>query len=244
MADKMIKLYTIQHTGTFFFKDLLKKNNIKFNYSHLGEGIKALPGDITLCTIRDPEQTYISTRSRGRYITDFEKHRFAQSWKELNELWLKSNTTKTFFIPIDLPEKQQYLDALSKELGKEIKTDWEPIGHRRHKNVSLIDLSSIYNLPVVKAFYGKSKAKTIKENDRDPGPSETPNNQEVQQASPSPATITNNPTATPLNQIINNLKEKQNGMQKEGKTKTKVTTKPAKKRGRPKNSAQASNGDQ
>ena len=242
----MIKLYTIQHTGTFFFKDLLKKNNVPYNNGHLGDGIKELPGDIILCTIRDPKQTYISTRSRGRYITDYEKNRFAQAWKELNELWLNAKNTKTFFIPIDLPEKQKYLDALSKELGKELKTDWEPIGHRRHKNVSFIDLSSIYSLPVVKAFYDQSKTKTTKENDGDTGSPQTATDQEIQQASQESPAITDNPTNTPINQIMTKLKEKHYGMQekRKAKTKTKVTAKPAKKRGRPKHTDPSSDGGQ
>lgn len=156
----MIKLRTIQHTGTQFFKQLFRAHGVSFNHKHLGrDDMPDHPGDITVCTVRDPKTCYISTKSRGRYDQCFHK-----GYQELNELW-EQQSDKIFFIPIDQHDKaQQILNKLSDTIGIKLSTDWEPISSRRHKtNIELIDLSIEYSLPVIEAFYGQT---TVQETEK------------------------------------------------------------------------------
>lgn len=149
----IVKLRTVPHTGTTFMEELFKKHNVKYHKKHFAYNhIPDKPGDITVSTIRDPLQTYESTVSRGRY--DEKYHR---AYQELNQEW--ENNPGLFVIPIDKPdERDECLAKLSDQLGIDLKTDWTPVSTRRHKNnIKQIDLTTEYNLPIVKAFYGKSE---------------------------------------------------------------------------------------
>jgi len=140
----MIRVYSVPHTGTTFLRGLLVDAGLDVEVAHFGKKAIKLDAPI-VCPIRDPEKQYITWKTRETNVDCFE------SWRIFNHLY---ENHSLHIIPVDGEGRDVYLSILSDYLGKELKTDWTPLNSRPRKAIEVPDLSEIYNLPVVRRFYG------------------------------------------------------------------------------------------
>ena len=148
-----IRLHTVQHTGTNFMMKVLNDAGWRYIQSyHWKRNRTPVPEsryveDFVISTIRKPEDVYVTWVSRQR------KEDFFEIWGLLNRAF--ENNPNLYIVPVDLPCRNLYLERLAKKLHCELKTDWEPVASGQRVEVEPIDLTEIYNLPVVKHFYGE-----------------------------------------------------------------------------------------
>ncbi len=141
---KHIQIYSVQHTGSRFIKSILLNHGWDFvDVKHYQKPY--FTNGLCISPIRRPEDVYITWQSRGR-IEDF-----YQAWFNFNETYL--NNPDIWLVPVDTSNRDTYLRALSTRLECDLKTDWKPVGCGPRKHVESINLSEIYNLPIVRKFY-------------------------------------------------------------------------------------------
>jgi len=150
-----VNLHTVQHTGTNFMMKILNDAGWKYiNSYHWKRNRTRVPEsrfteDFVISTIRNPRDVYITWVSRQR------KEDFLELWQLFNRAF--ENNQNLHIVPVDIPSGRIYLQRLSKKLHCDLITDWKPVGSEPHKdNIEIPDLSAIYDLPVVKHFYGDS----------------------------------------------------------------------------------------
>lgn len=141
-----ISILSVKHTGTNFIHQLLREFIGEVRSSHYNSLESFTTPEIIISPIRDPWRVYRTWYSRGRFGPEF----FSE-WNIFNEAW---KTGKVHIVPIDTEDKQKHLDGLSDILNTKLSTDWTPVESMTRYNPPEIDLSKIYNLEVVKHFYG------------------------------------------------------------------------------------------
>ena len=131
-------IYSVPHTGTHFLKKLTGLHALHYN-SDIGEN------EIIISPIRDPFDTWQSWQRRGS------EQDFFTPWFNFSQAWEQLDVT---VLPIDTPDRDKHLKALSIKLSTELYTDWMPENSKAGPDVELtVDLSSIYALPVVREYY-------------------------------------------------------------------------------------------
>lgn len=148
MNTEPIRLLSVVHTGTHFMMELFKRNGIE-NFSHYHYGSKAEPkllNQLIVSPIRDPLACYVTCVSRDHLDDHFWK-----GWQQLN--WHFEREPDMWVIPVDTPDRDEQLNLLGMRLGFPLETDWQPVKSGPRKEIEPVDLSEIYDLPVVQAFY-------------------------------------------------------------------------------------------
>jgi len=141
---KHAQIYSVQHTGSRFIKSILLNHGWGFvDIKHYQK--QYFTDQLCISPIRNPRDAYISWQSRGRCED------FYQAWFNFNETYL--NNKDLWIVPVDTHDRGLYLNALSDRLEVDLKTNWKPVGCGQRNKVEYINLSAIYNLPVVKEFY-------------------------------------------------------------------------------------------
>ncbi len=167
MVDVLL-MPTVRHTGSLFMVNLFRRHGFKrVGYKGVPEG-KTLIFDHTYDThmkyldnmaqefptvvipIRDP---MACARGWSKRSESF-KHFFEQ-WDNL----LSFDKYDPFYIPLVHPEKDKYLDSLSRHIGLELKTEWGRINTSQNPlNTEIPDeVNRLYDEPVVNQFYLGSK---------------------------------------------------------------------------------------
>jgi len=144
---------SVPHTGTRFLSRLLDTHGIQLPDYHFWEFlpedlIAGYPG-LKICPIRDPKMVYVTWASKKGKVMSM----YYTAWALFNELYMSGE--EVFVLPIDTPDREEHLKALSKRLEVDLKTDWTPVGSEPRLQVEIPDLSGIYRLDVVKKFYSK-----------------------------------------------------------------------------------------
>lgn len=132
-------IYSVPHTGTYFLIVLL---GIKArHYDTMPEA-----GGLIISPIRDPWQTYRSWVTRGRSLAGFDR-----AWRNFNAAFERLDVA---VVPIDTPDRDEHLAALSERLERDLSTDWaaENVGPPAVE-IARLTLDHIYNLPVVQKYY-------------------------------------------------------------------------------------------
>ena len=157
-----IVMPTVRHTGSLFMVNLLRpytRVSIKgsadehdrpliFDHvydSHMKrfhEWIKRYP--TVVIPLRDPTDCAHGWAKRGE---DFD--RFFNMWENL----LEFDQYGPFYVPIDHPERDDFLGDLSKHINMELKTDWRPHNTSNQPSRDIPDVSFLYNQPVIRDFY-------------------------------------------------------------------------------------------
>lgn len=138
-----LRVLSVEHTGTHFLDKLLRTGGFRdISASHWGDH---RDDGFVISPIRRPEDVYRSWVARGRM-----GERFWFSWLRFNERYEAGNV---FVLPVDTPDREKRLEALSERLRTTFTTDWEPVGCGPKVEVPDIDLSGLYALPVVRDFY-------------------------------------------------------------------------------------------
>jgi len=96
--------------------------------------------------IRDPWDVYVTWYSRDRDIAEM-----FDEWYWFDDAYRRQIP---LIVPVDTADRETHLDTLSKRLKYSFTTDWSPVESMARKIPPKIDLSGIYELPVVKRFYG------------------------------------------------------------------------------------------
>lgn len=144
-----LSVHSVYHTGTNFIAKLLRKAGwMSVGACHW----VAVPKDegFVISPIRDPWATYVTWQSRGR------TEDFYGLWERFNRAY--ENNPELMICPVDTDDRQVYLDALSEKIHCELPTDWSPVESGPRKSVGWVDLSDVYNLPVVKRFGYEQKS--------------------------------------------------------------------------------------
>lgn len=76
------------------------------------------------------------------------------AWRRMDMI---ASELDVLFLPIDLPIREQQLQLLSERVGRELKTDWLPVGNRPPEEKTAVppekDWSWVYELSFMKTFY-------------------------------------------------------------------------------------------
>lgn len=130
--ERDLLLVSVQRTGTRFTQRILTAAKIKTAQIHpvqtrtnqLDNWLKKntkqnLP---IIVSLRHPISVALSWRSREDSV-----EKMFDQWAYLVQIIAVS---KPLFLPVDHPEKQEYLDELSRYVGKPLETDWKKYGNR------------------------------------------------------------------------------------------------------------------
>ncbi len=138
-----LQVRSVQHTGTCFLHDLLRENGWYVRTTHFNpvnrEGFLISP-------IRNPEEVWKTWCSQER------REDFEQMWNLFNDTFL--NNPDLHIVPVDTEDREDHLKKLGQRLKCNLKTNWKPVNTHVRKNFKERDLTSIYDLPVVRKFYG------------------------------------------------------------------------------------------
>jgi len=134
-TDRPIILVTVPHTGTSFFRDLLRAHFAQRTYRDLFEGadgfcvmhvtedtiadIAAIADPVLVTTTRDPGAVKLSYRRRGESLDAL-----ADYWKRW---WDMVCQYKPYVVSVDSPRRDELLAELGGALGVEFATDWAPV---------------------------------------------------------------------------------------------------------------------
>lgn len=131
------------------------------SYDYLRPGtLAANNGDEVLVSpLRDPLAVYGTWYARygESYVMDPDHPKSMESaWRALNAI---DKQLDVFYLPVDLPVREERLADLSSRMGREIVTDWAPQGQYKPDKPRPTpppreSLEWIYELPMVRRFYG------------------------------------------------------------------------------------------
>ena len=160
MEIKDFAIASVKHTGTIFLHTTINKalaqraEERKSNPPDLlavrTTHFTVMPGDTWqsrswICPIRDPYSCFVSWYSRGAFGPEY----FTE-WLNFNKAWEMGLVD--FVLPIDIIGREEELIKLSELMDLPLQTDWTPKGSKTRFDPPAIDLSEIYDLPLVKAF--------------------------------------------------------------------------------------------
>ena len=148
----MIVIASVHHTGTnFIWQDLLKGFE-QFGMNHIGRGKSQLPKNgFTRIHCDLAQHGYLEWWLMRHHCIVPLRHPMsvAASWKaracDLSLLpgqWviLKNEVDpyKPMYLPIDSPDRMNWLDVISRNIGQELQTDW-PVVMSCNKSATLND---------------------------------------------------------------------------------------------------------
>lgn len=138
-----LEIRSVQHTGTNFLNQLLRNHGWISRASHY---LPVNRSGFLISPIRRPEDVWVTWCSSER------KEDFFEVWSLFNQTYLDND--ELIIVPVDTDDREDHLSKLSERLKCNIKTNWEPVESRPHRNFIERDLSDIYNLEVVRKYYG------------------------------------------------------------------------------------------
>jgi hypothetical protein len=159
---RQVIIVSVPHTGTVFVKTLLSKAKLNPIQHHCHSDsvflLKSRPNAQIVVPLRHPEKAWRTWCLRGTGLQERRQRakyeQFRQAWVWLDEI---CRDYDVLYLPIDLPERDQYLETMSEALDIPLETDWAPRGATAG---SLImhepqerDLSDVMALDVVRRFY-------------------------------------------------------------------------------------------
>lgn len=137
-----VDICSVPHTGTNFLHQLISGAGFQCRTGHTFR-------DGGICPIRDPWETYVTWVSRGR-DTDL----FEAAWREFDEAF---HDLDLFVLPIDTKKRELQLSNLERMLKVDLPTDWKAVESGERVKVTKKPLKRIYDLPLVKKYYGTKK---------------------------------------------------------------------------------------
>ena len=146
--NKEYIIISVKHTGTNFLQKLVKPilGDVEVCHWSNGSSVKRFSGYKILSPIRNPFDCFVTWYSRDRY-----GYEFIKEWNIFNEFFKSGKIAAV--LPIDTLDKNQHLNKLSEVIGGGLITDWSPVESMQRHTPPKIDLSEVYNLPIVKHFY-------------------------------------------------------------------------------------------
>jgi len=160
----VIIVVSVPHTGTVTTKYLLDNANLKPLQHHCHADtifpfLERMKDADIVVPLRHPEKAWRTWTRRGTglggHVSNEERlPHFIQSWKWLDDI---CRERKTYYLPVDLPIRDDCLREMSEAFGVDIKADWTV---RNETTESLArfdyveaDLSEVMSLDVVRKFY-------------------------------------------------------------------------------------------
>lgn len=152
-------ILSVPHTGTRTLVDITGYT-FMHSYEYMtptqitnGEGVLCAP-------LRDPVEVWKTWYQRysGRgYLMDPDHPKSMESaWRGMSAL---DRFFDIIYVPVDVPERDEQLQILAEAMGRELRTDWKPVGaradHKKTRPVPEKDLRWVYELPFVSRFYGR-----------------------------------------------------------------------------------------
>lgn len=153
---------SVPHSGSNFTNQLLEN---KMGYKH-AKGL-FLEGDYRLnrktfpvtantlvIPLRHPEANWKSWKHRYEGVNDVWEHNHFLQWKALERI---VNEDDCIFLPIDTPDREEYLQALRERSGKDLQTDWGKVNTAGTPKSMQCDkdLSYVWEIDFIKEIYGE-----------------------------------------------------------------------------------------
>lgn len=157
---------TVRHTGSLFLRDVFlsvgfervtlrgqaAKNSLVFDHlydTHMGHFKRWIERfRLVVIPLRDPAMTALSWAKRSE---DF--GHFLEQWRNLIAL----SDHGPLYVPIDRPDRQDYLNKVAEAIGAELSTDWVPVNtFSGPLKASPPDVSDLYDWPVIGEFYSRA----------------------------------------------------------------------------------------
>ena len=154
----MLLLTSVPHSGTRFFQGVIGPDHVC--HVHAPEiDLRLSEADIIALAVRRPEDVWQSFWNRGEGLTiDFRRpgSGWLLPWRRLHAI---DAYYKLHPLPVDLPDRQDYLDALAEITQQRYKTDWSSVGAstRKSEPAPPCDFDWIYEIPIINRLYGKGE---------------------------------------------------------------------------------------
>jgi hypothetical protein len=152
-------ILTVPHAGTRFMRTLLSRHEAGRTYVHTFWTDEAIEGQINgtpiISPLRDPYEVYCTWMARYGSTRPETDRPMELCWERLAEL---DERYDVFYLPLDVPSRSQRLKDLEALLDQPLSTTWEKVASFRpgkpRETPPEKDLQWIYDLPMVKQFYG------------------------------------------------------------------------------------------
>ena len=158
---------TIRGTGSLFLRNLLcppyslctiRGNPIKHglifdhlypnHIPHFKRWISLYP--LIIMPVRDPVAVAGTWRKRGE-----KREHFLFMWQQWAQL-----APIALLLPIDHPDRDEYLSKISAAVGVPLKTDWQPFNRTRvsrgTSDITDNDVNRLYDIPEIRRLYVKN----------------------------------------------------------------------------------------
>jgi len=157
--EQKVRVFSVPGSGTNSLLFILRNAGLGVHQRHYGAPPRQVFRDMTdwprASSIRRPEDNWVTFYAIGHH----NRFSFKQCWMEFNERFLKDE--ELLILPVDHPERDNYLNHMEEQLGVKLQTDWEPQNSRPEHNhdleISKEDMDFVYELEVVKKFYEREK---------------------------------------------------------------------------------------
>jgi hypothetical protein len=138
---------SVPHSGTRFTRDLLKQHGWhersgrrRMALWHFDQGARPA-ADVIICPLRHPQRVAEAWAKRGKAVEWIEPQ-----VRRMVEL-------EAYFLPIDSPTRDEYLDAISDRLGITLTTTWRPLHVSKAPLREPVDDAGLFDK--FRSFYGR-----------------------------------------------------------------------------------------
>lgn len=100
--------------------------------------------EVVICAMRDPMDVYYSWLRRGKTVGKW----FCQLWENLFAI---HDENESYWMPVDTPDRDEYLARISERIGVNIETDWKRRG--AFKSPAVARVGQNMTETQVRAFY-------------------------------------------------------------------------------------------
>lgn len=138
----MILVASVPHTGSHFAVHTIGLPAQNLYHVYEGESLRIIKdahesGALIVVPMRHPMQVAQSWANRGKPIVEHPVHEpMVRLFRSLIEHVVPLDP---MYLPVDVPDREVYLRALSAALGKELVTDWAPEAHHEIRPATLDD---------------------------------------------------------------------------------------------------------
>jgi hypothetical protein len=151
-------IVSVPHTGTRTLAEITGYGYMhSYEYKTPQQVCNENGDEVLVAPLRDPVSVYgtwVARYSERSYMMDPDHPKSMESaWRGLAALGRQFDI---LYIPVDHPSRVEQLAILSERMGIPLETDWPKVGASGLERPDLPprDLSWIYELPMVKTYYG------------------------------------------------------------------------------------------
>ncbi len=154
MNPATILIVSVPHTGTQFTLQLLRgKRPRTMHYWRMGANkARRLAGKYRMVIpLRHPLKVALTWKARGHHSLDM----LAALWPSIIK---GMDPYEPCYLPLDVPDREDYLAAMNAKFGLNVSTDWARKGHEPHGGVELTEQEQaavLVQMDELSGFFGR-----------------------------------------------------------------------------------------